>query len=123
MNRNPLIKLIRSFGYALQGIKTGLRTQPNLLIHVVAAGLALSGAYLLGFSVIEFALVLLCCALVIGLELLNSALELLCDYVQPDKHEAIKRIKDMSAGAVLVAAIVSGIIGVMLFIPKLFNLY
>ena len=55
--------------------------------------------------------------MVITLEMMNTAIEKLCDMVQPDKHPEVKIIKDIAAGAVLVAAVCSVIIGAFIFLP------
>jgi len=74
----------------------------------------------LGVNKGEWMVILLCIALVIGLEMLNSAIEKLCDAVHPEIHPFIKYTKDIAAGAVLWACIISGIIGAIIFIPKIF---
>jgi diacylglycerol kinase len=56
-------------------------------------------------------------------ELINSAIEMLCDYVQPERHASIKIVKDLAAGAVLLAAIGSVIIGGVVFLPKIYMLF
>lgn len=63
--------------------------------------------------------VLLCIGLVMALEMVNAAIEKLCDRLHPDKHTDIKLVKDMAAGAVLWAAIISAIVGLIIFAPKL----
>ncbi len=71
---------------------------------------------------IEWMMLLLCIGLVIGAEMLNSALEKICDLVHKDFHPTIKIIKDVSAAAVLWLAIISAIIGIIIFLPKLIAL-
>jgi len=70
----------------------------------------------------EWIVVLLCICAVLGLEMINSALEHLCNLVQRDYHPLVKKIKDVSAGAVLIASIISVVIGFIIFIPKIFAL-
>jgi diacylglycerol kinase len=57
--------------------------------------------------------------MVIALEMINSAIENLVDFVSPEKHQSIKKIKDLSAGAVLVGATVAAIVGLIVFLPKI----
>jgi len=71
-------------------------------------------------STLEWAIVLFCIGWVFALELINSAIENTADLVSKEKNDAIKKIKDLSAGAVLVAAIASATIGLIIFLPKLF---
>jgi diacylglycerol kinase len=69
----------------------------------------------------EWIAVIFCIGWVIALELVNSAIESTADFISKERNESIKKIKDLSAGAVLVAAIASAIIGLIIFLPKLFN--
>jgi diacylglycerol kinase len=70
----------------------------------------------------EWFIILLCIALVVSFEILNSALERLCDFVEDDFHPIIKTIKDMSAAAVLWTSLASAIIGLLIFLPKITHL-
>ena len=72
-----------------------------------------------GLDTKEWAIVFLTYAVLTGLELLNSAIESLANYVQPEEHPAMKRAKDLAAGAVLCAAIFAVAIGILLFLPKI----
>jgi undecaprenol kinase/diacylglycerol kinase (ATP) len=112
-------KRIDSFRYAFQGVADGLREQVNIRIHLLCAGLAIILSGVLGLNGIEWCIILFCCGLVISLELLNTALEKLCDVVEPNKNEKIRIIKDMSAAAVLVASATSLVIGLIIFWPRL----
>nr|BBH88566.1 diacylglycerol kinase [Thermosporothrix sp. COM3] len=115
-------KFIAGFGYAFEGIWYGLRTQRNLRIHVVIAGIAVLLSFLLRLSLAEFALILLTIALVIAAELVNTSIECCIDLVSPEHHPLAKRAKDSAAGAVLVCALLAVIIGCLLFGPRLWNL-
>ena len=70
----------------------------------------------------EWLVVVLCITVVLTLEMINTAIEKLCDVVQPDYHPQIKIIKDIAAGAVLIAALGSIIIGAIIFVPKIIAL-
>ena len=70
----------------------------------------------------EWIAIFLCIAMVIGFEMLNSALEKLCDMVQEEYHPVIKIIKDMSAAAVLWASLISFIIAALIFAPKIYRI-
>jgi diacylglycerol kinase (ATP) len=110
-------RVLRSFGYALEGLSTMLRTQPNFVVHLIAAALALALGAVLRLSPPEFAVIVLAIALVLAVECVNTTLETLCDLVQPGFHPLIKRAKDVSAGAVLIAAIGSVVIALVVFGP------
>lgn len=108
-------KLLRSFGYALRGIGWAIRTQRNLRIHLVAVVYVLLFAWIMRISAVHLCLELLCCMLVISLELVNSALERICDGITREKQPWIRDAKDAAAGAVLIAAIGSVILALVIF--------
>lgn len=111
--------MIRSFGYAGEGVWVMLRTQPNFVVHTCAAILALTLGALLGLSPTEFAIIVATIALVLIIECFNTALETLCDIVSPDFHPLVKRAKDISAAAVLIGALGSLVIAVVVYGPHL----
>jgi diacylglycerol kinase len=115
----PLRRVVRSFGFAFAGLAVMLRTQPNFVVHTLAAVLALALGAVLGLSPLEFAVIVLTVALVMVVECLNTALETLCDLVSPGVHPLIKRAKDISAAAVLIGAIGSVVIAILVFGPHL----
>ncbi len=115
---NSQQSLIKSFGNAFAGIGYFVGNDRNGKIHVAITLTVLAAGLAFKIVVVEWMLILLCIALVIGLEMLNSALEKLCDIVEPNYHATVKVIKDVSAGAVILAAIVSIIIGILIFLPK-----
>ncbi len=94
-----------------------LRTQPNFTVHVVAAVLVLVLAAVLRLSPVEVAVLVLTISLVLVAECLNTVLETVCDLVSPDFHPLVKRAKDVSAAAVLLAAIGAIVIAVLVFGP------
>lgn len=107
-----------SFKYAAKGV--GLAAaEPNFRIHAAAAAAAASLGFWLGLSALEWCAVLLCFAAVMSAEAMNSAVERLTDLVSPGLHEPAGRVKDLSAGAVLIAAAVAAAVGCIIFLPKL----
>lgn len=116
-------RLLTSIGHGLRGIGYTLRTQPNMRIHLLAAVvIAIVGAWL-KISAGEWLAVIIATALVTGAELFNTAIESLCDAVHPELHPLIGHAKDISAGAVLVASIAAGLIGLIVFGPKLWEIF
>jgi diacylglycerol kinase len=111
--------LVRSFGYAFEGLAVMLRTQPNFVVHTCAAIVALAIGFALRLTPPELALIVLTVALVLVLECVNTAIESLSDVASPGFHPLIKRAKDISAGAVLVAATASVVVALLLFVPHL----
>ncbi len=110
-------RIARSFGYALEGLATMLRTQPNFWVHVLAALAALGLGVALRLSPLELALLVLTIAVVLVIECVNTTLETLCDLVSPGVHPLVKRAKDISAAAVLIGALASVVIALLLFGP------
>ncbi len=112
----------KSLHYARSGLHHALKTQPNLLIHFSLAGIASLLALLLKFSAVEWSILVLVIGLVIVLELINTVAELVVDLASPEFSELAKHAKDVAAGAVLVAAITSIVIGCILFWSKIYRL-
>lgn len=109
-------KLLRSFHYALSGILYALRTQPNLQIHLAATLGVITLGVIMQLPLWKWAGLILCIALVWMAELFNTAIEKLCDRVTLEKDESIRRVKDISAGAVLVTAIAAVAMAVVIFL-------
>lgn len=117
---------LRSFHYAFRGIEMALRTQHNFRIHLVAFILVIAAGFLFGINQTEWCIILIASALVISLEIINTAMELTVDIISPEFHEKAGMIKDLSAAAVLVTAIAAASTGVIIFgkyIIKFLNLY
>ena len=112
-------KYLRSFGYAIEGIITASKEQ-NFKSHIVSAIIVMSAGYLTGLSRIEWYIVLLLIALMFALEMINTAIERVVDLASPEIHPLAKQAKDIAAGAVLVFALFSAIIGLLIFLPKWF---
>ena len=114
--------LVKSFGYAWSGIKSCFASEPNFRIHSVLAIIALLLSMGLNISTLEWIAVCFCIAFVLIMEMLNTAIEKLCDVVHKDLHPGIKKVKDIAAGAVLIAAFFSAITGAVIFLPKIIYL-
>ena len=110
--------LIKSFRHALDGLFSVIRYERNFRIHICMA------VYVAAFSIIgkvgvpTFLKFLICIGAVMAAELFNSAIEIMCDEICRDYNENIKKIKDISAAAVLVLAIFSAIVGLTVFLSK-----
>lgn len=119
---NKSKNVISSFKYAFQGMFSALKTERNLKIHVTIMILVIIAGIVLKISKIEWIICIILFGLVIGGEMLNSAIETVVDIAMPDINSKAKFAKDAAAGAVLVFAIASAIIGFMIFGPKLIAL-
>jgi diacylglycerol kinase len=109
---------VKSFKYAFSGLSTAIKREPNFRIHLTVASVVLTCAILLRFTFPEFALLAFTIFFVLILELLNTMLEALINLVSPEVRPEAKVAKDVSAAMVLLAAMMSVIIGFFLFIPK-----
>lgn len=109
--------LYKAFIIAFKGIGFAL-SERNFLIDVVFAVAAIIIAFILKISNLEWVAILFCIALVLSLEMLNTVIEKTIDHLHPQQHSKAGEIKDIAAGSVLVAVIFSGIIGGIIFLPK-----
>lgn len=110
-------KFFKSFRYAVAGIVTATKEQ-NLRFHLLSAVIVLLAGIFTGLSMIEWLIIVLVMALVIGTEMVNTAIERVVDLASPEIHPLAKEAKDIAAGAVLVFAVISVIIGLLIFLPK-----
>ena len=111
-------QLLRAFGFAGRGLKFVFQ-EPNALVHAVATIAAISLGFWLEISRLEWCAVVIVIGLVWIAEAANTAIEHLTDLVSPENHPLAGRAKDSAAAAVLVAAIISVVIGILVFGPKL----
>lgn len=109
----------RSFKYALNGIKTFFRSEHNALLHLIGTVMVICLAIVLPVSAAEAGVLAMAVGLVWAAELFNTAIEKIMDFITVEKHPQIKYIKDLSAAAVLVAAVAAAAAGLFVFIPKL----
>ena len=112
-------RLMRRFGFAFKGLRYATATQPNFRIHLVLAFIAIALGLLLQLSPAEWQWIMLAIALVLVIELLNTGIETLTDLVSPGYNEKAGRVKDVCAGAVVIAALFALITGIVIFLPKL----
>ena len=117
------MRVIKSFACAFEGLKDCLLHEKNFRIQYVIALLIIIAGLSFSISKIEWLIILLCFAVVLCFEIINSAIEKLCDLVCPQYNLTIKKVKDMSASAVLLAAIISFIVGCVIFLPKVIALF
>jgi diacylglycerol kinase len=107
---------LMSFVYAIRGIKALFTTEHNAYIHLLATLIAFALGVVLKIDRYEWLWLTMAIVLVFTAELVNTAIEQLCDVVQPDYSEKIKTIKDLAAAATLVCAIGAVVIGCLIFI-------
>jgi diacylglycerol kinase (ATP) len=112
---------LRSFRFAFEGLYEFFNTQHNAIIHLLMTGFVFIVAIFFKINKIEIIAVGLATGFVWAAELFNTAIEKLADMVSKEFHSQIKFIKDVSAAAVLVAAITAFVTGVIVFVPKIFS--
>lgn len=118
----PLNRLLKSFAPALQGVAFLVRTQPNALLHLLAAVLVCAAGAYFGLRREEWLWITAAIVLVWSAEAFNTALEQLADALYPERHPGIGRAKDVAAAAVLITALGAAVIGMLVFIPHLADL-
>ena len=111
-------KFFKSFSYALKGIITLFKQEPNARVHLLAAMVALVLGVVLEAAWFEWMIMILVTGGVLATELINTSIEGLADLYSRDYDSRIEKIKDLSAGAVLVAAITALIVAIIIFLPK-----
>ena len=116
-------KLIKSFLNAAHGIGFLFKSQPNARIELTIAVIVLISGFLFKISAAEWCIILLCIALVISFEGINTALEVIADKLHPGFSKEIGVAKDVAAGAVLITALVAAIVGFIIFAPRLLQLW
>lgn len=112
-------KFLTSFKFAWHGIRAHFRSQTNPKVQLAVALLVVVAGLVLGIRQLEWCLVVICIMLMFAVEALNSALEALADAVHPEQHPLVGKAKDMAAGAALICAIGSSLVGAIIFLPYL----
>ena len=115
-------KRIAAFKFAFEGVIDFFTNHYHPKIHLAFAIFAVTFAFILGFSAIEWCILLVCIGFVWVAEAMNTAIEYICNKITLQKDPEIKKVKDMAAGAVLMASCIVFIIGLLLFIPKIVHL-
>lgn len=121
MPKEPfVINRIKSVGYAVKGFFILLRTESSIKVQFFIAVLMTIAGFHFDISNTEWALQFICIGLVMAIEGVNTAIEKLADFVQPNFDDKIGLIKDVSAGAVMAASLIAVIVGCIIYIPKVF---
>lgn len=113
-----LRRKVASFGYALKGLRIGFSEESNFQIQLMLAIAAFFLGWYLKISQTEWLFVVVVTGLVLTAELLNTALEELCDMLRTTHDPHVAKIKDLAASAVLVSSVMALIVGLVIFLPK-----
>lgn len=111
--------LIDTFKFAIEGIICCVIQERNIRIHISISVLVIMAGLIFSISITEWIFILFAISGMLGLEMINSAIERVVDLVTNEYHPLAKQAKDIAAGAVLIYAIISVIIGLIIFIPKI----
>ena len=111
----------KSFLFAIQGFRTAVVTERNIKVMLDVGALAVVAGIVLQIDLLSWAIILLCCAVVIMAELFNTAIETVVDLVSPEFHPLAGRAKDIAAAAVWFLSFVVAIVGVLVYANALFN--
>ncbi|WP_318615065.1 diacylglycerol kinase family protein [Sporosarcina sp. YIM B06819] len=114
-------KFFKAFNYAWSGILYGVKAERNVKFHLLATVVVMLAGLITGLSVLEWCIVLLLIGGMLALEMMNAAIERVVDLVTTESHPLAKYAKDLAAGAVLIYAMISAVIGWLIFVPKWFN--
>ena len=120
--KSMFISRLRSFRYAFNGLGDLLRKEPNARIHLFAVLAAIVMGIITKITLVEWIIVTVVAGMVFISEIINTAVERLADLIDQSKNEKIRAIKNYSAAAVLVSAIIALIAGLLIFIPGLVDL-
>lgn len=115
-----LVNRFKSVGFALRGALLLIRTEASIKIQVCIGLVMTALGFYFEISNTEWILQIFAIAMVMGIEGLNTAAEKICDFIQPDFDPKIGFIKDISAGAVMFVSIAASIIGLIIYLPKIF---
>ncbi len=120
--RFSLRKRLKSFSFAFNGIRNLIIKEHNSRIHFIALVFVIGLGIFFEIELTEWIAITIVSGLVILTELFNTAVERLADFVEPEWNEKIGLIKDYCAGAVLISAIISLIVGGLIFTPKIIEI-
>ncbi|MEM7105299.1 MAG: diacylglycerol kinase family protein [Bacteroidota bacterium] len=113
----------KSFGYAFKGMRHLVMQTPNARIHLFFTILVVAAGFFFEVSLSEWCVLVICIAMVFAAEAFNSALEELTDLVSPEIHPVAGNVKDLAAGAVLFTAIGAATVGIIIFLPKVLEVF
>lgn len=116
-------KRAKSFVYAFAGIKELIKKEHNAWIHCFATICVIVCGIFFNISRMEWIAVSICIGMVLMAEAFNSAIERLTDIVSPEYNKKAGKVKDLAAGAVLLAAIGAATVGLIIFIPKVMTIF
>lgn len=116
-----IIRFMKSFNYSFQGLIYAIKQEQSFLVMMICLILTLGFGIFLNISILEWFFILISIGLVLGTELLNTAIEATIDLVAPSFHPLAKIAKDTASASVFIYSFIAFIIGCLVFIPKVIN--
>ncbi len=117
---NFIINRIKSVGYAFKGVFLLIKTEASIKTQVCIALVITAAGFYYDISNMEWIMQIFAIGMIMGIEGLNTAIEKTADFIQPEFDDKIGFIKDISAGAVMLVSIAASIIGLIIYVPKIF---
>jgi undecaprenol kinase len=117
-----MVRLFKSFTYAFRGLGKTWREEQNLRVELIIAIIVIILGFIFQIKLIEWALLAIVIALVVLMELVNSAIERIADALKPRIHTYIMEVKDIMAATVMVSALLAVIVGLIIFLPHIFKI-
>ena len=111
---------LKSVGYAFKGAILLLKTEASIKIQFFIAFVVTTAGFFFNISLSEWCIQLLAIGLVMSIEGINTAIEEIANFIHPEHHNKIGLIKDIAAGAVFMASVFASIIGLIIYVPKIF---
>ncbi len=109
----------KSFKFAFNGLRILIKEEHNAQIHLFITIIVIIFGFIFCVSSLEWIAIIFAIGFVLALELINTSIEDIANFISPDKNESIKKIKDLSAAAVFIGAVSAFIIGLVIFLPKI----
>lgn len=116
-------KRLKSFSFALNGLRILIKEEHNARVHLLAMICVAIAGFVFQISALEWISIVFAIGFVFALEIINSSIENIADFIHPKQHKQIGRIKDLAAAGVLISALTALIIGLIIFIPKIIDLF
>lgn len=107
-------RIYLKFAYAIEGLIAGFKHDTSIKVQAFFGVLACTIGFIFGFDKFDWIILLILIGLVLAFEFMNSVLEKICDFIEPEKNATIKVIKDLSSAAVLVMALIAFVVGLIL---------
>jgi undecaprenol kinase len=123
LDKKALTQVLKSFSYAVNGIRTASLSERNMQIHIIISIIVIGCSFFFSISFIEWIVVILTIGGMISLELINTAIERVVDLITKEYHPLAEQAKDIAAGAVFIYAITAIIIGIIIFLPKIISYF